>query len=621
MRCILTISKIEGMKKHVLISLLFFLVISKSISAQLMLKKVSLSKQIDKSTLVLEGKVLSKKSFWDTNHRKIYTINTIEVFKVFKGEVSPKIEIITLGGVIGMDAQIVYPSLKLNIDDTGVFTLYNSKVELESKAVSTKLRFKPYGSLQGFYKYDIGNDTAVNQFTSKKGISNSFYNEIMSYTKSNYTELTNFDVQNKTSVLNKTSNLLPVTIASFSPTSLTAGTGSVLIITGSNFGSTKGIVSFSNADNGGSGSVNALDSQILTWTDTRITVEIPSEAGTGRVKVTNNDGSFITSSGTLFVTYAQANIVSDYLNSGVNVAYKTQLIDDNGSGGYTWHMTSSFSELTGAKEALYRALKTWSCETQINWILNESNIISSPSAQNKGNLDTFNVLSFDDSTSTNPEDDLPDTVLGSRTSYYSACTVTKNGAPSLDWYVTEFDIIFDDETNWNFNSQNPGSTEFDFESVALHELGHCRQMDHIIDTENIMHFAIANGESLRFLNTNNIEGANMIQENSTAEPVCGKPIMTNFSGSCALGIEEDKLNEGVRVYPNPTKGDLFISNNRNINLERVAVFDVSGRLIAQKDISSTYGLNTIHLNSVSNGIYFVNIYSDTTYITKKITLE
>ena len=508
--------------------------------------------------------------------------------------------------------RLILNLLKINI---------NSKVELESKAVSTKLRFKPYGSLQGFYKYDIGNDTAVNQFTSKKGISNSFYNEIMSYTKSNYTELTNFDVQNKTSVLNKTSNLLPVTIASFSPTSLTAGTGSVLIITGSNFGSTKGIVSFSNADNGGSGSVNALDSQILTWTDTRITVEIPSEAGTGRVKVTNNDGSFITSSGTLFVTYAQANIVSDYLNSGVNVAYKTQLIDDNGSGGYTWHMTSSFSELIGAKEALYRALKTWSCETQINWILNESNIISSPSAQNKGNLDTFNVLSFDDSTSTNPEDDLPDTVLGSRTSYYSACTVTKNGAPSLDWYVTEFDIIFDDETNWNFNSQNPGSTEFDFESVALHELGHCRQMDHIIDTDNIMHFAIANGESLRFLNTNNIEGANMIQENSTAEPVCGKPIMTNFSGSCALGIEEDKLNEGVRVYPNPTKGDLFISNNRNINLERVAVFDVSGRLIAQKDISSTYGLNTIHLNSVSNGIYFVNIYSDTTYITKKITLE
>ena len=609
------------MKKHALISLLLFLVLSKSISAQLLLKKVSLSTQIEKSTLVLEGKVLSIKSFWDTNHEKIYTINTVEVYKVFKGETSSTIEIITLGGAVGLDAQVVYPSLNLNIDDTGVFTLYNSNLKIETNKESSNNRFKPYGSLQGFYKYDFVSDTAENRFTSKKGITNSFYDEITSYTKSNYTQLTNFDVNKNALNLNKTSNMLAVTIANFTPTSSTAGTESVLTITGSNFGTTKGLVSFSNADNGGSGFVNALDTQILTWSDTLISVEIPSEAGTGKIKVTNNDGSVLTSTDTLIIRYAQANIVSDYLNSGVNVAYKTLLINDNGSGGYTWHMSSGFAEATGAQEALKRALNTWSCETQINWILNESNIISSPSAQNKANLDNLNMLTFDDSTSANPEDDLPDTVLGLRTSYYSACSVTKNGAPSLDWYVTEFDIIFDDETSWNFNSQNPSSTEFDFESVALHELGHCRQMDHIIDTNNNMHFAIAKGESLRFLNTDNVEGANLIQANSINIPICDKPIMTNFSGSCALGIEEDKLNEGIRVYPNPTKGDLFISNKGNINLEKVVVYDVSGRLIAQQDLSNSNGLKTIHLGSVSNGLYFVNIYSDTTFITKKITLE
>ena len=609
------------MKKHALISLLLFLVLTKSISAQLMLKKVSLSKQIEKSTLVLEGKVLSKKSFWDTNHQKIYTINTVEVSKVFKGEILPTIEIITLGGVVGMDAQIVYPSLKLNIDDTGVFTLYNNHLELESKKETNKIKFKPYGSLQGFYKYDLDSDTAINQFTSKKGITSSFYNEIKSYTKTDYIQLTNFDVQNDTSTTNKTSNSLPVTITNFSPTNSTAGTESVLTITGSNFGTTKGKVGFSNADKGGSGFINALDSQILTWTNTRITVEIPSEAGTGKVKVTNNDGSLLVSNDTLFIRYAQANIISDYLNSGVNVAYKTQLINDNGSGGYTWHMSSGFTQQTGAKEALQRALKTWSCETQLNWILNESNIITSASAQHKANLDGINVLTFDDSTSTDPDSNLPDTVLGLRTSHYSGCTVTKNGVSSLEWYVTEFDIIFDDETNWNFNSQNPSSTEFDFESVALHELGHCRQMDHIIDTNNIMHFAIAKGESLRLLSTDNIEGANMIQEHSTDQPVCGKPLMTNFSGNCALGIEEDKLNEGIRVYPNPTKGRLFISNDGHINLQKVVVFDVSGRLIVQRDISNTSGLTTISLAEVSKGVYFVNIHSDTAFITKKLILE
>ncbi|MEW4923223.1 T9SS type A sorting domain-containing protein [Algibacter sp. 2305UL17-15] len=606
------------MKKHALISLIFFLALSKSISAQQMLKKVSLSKQIEKSTLVLEGKVLSKKSFWDKNHEKIYTINTVEVYKVFKGDTLPIIEIITLGGVLGMDAQIVHPSLKLNIDDIGLFTLYNTHVELESKMETNKMRFKPYGSLQGFYKYDLDSNTAANRFTSKKGITNSFYNEIMSYTKTDYIQLTNFDVQNKTSISSKTSNLFPVTITNFSPTTSTAGTASVLTITGSNFGTTKGKVGFSNADKGGSGYVNALDSQVLTWTNTRITVEIPSEAGTGRIKVTHNDGSFLTSSSTLFIKHAQVNIVSDQLNPGVNVAYKTQLVDDNGSGGYTWHMSSVFSEQSGAKEALKRALTTWSCKTQINWILNESNIITSPGAQHKANSDDINVLSFDNSTSTNPDDDLPDTVLSLRTLYYSACTVIKNSAPSLDWYVIEFDIMFDDETNWNFNSQKPSSTEFDFESAALHELGHCRQMDHIIDTDNIMHFAIAEGESLRSLSADNIEGANMIQKNSTDKPVCGKPLMTNFSGSCALGIEEDILNKGIRIYPNPTKGNLFISNDGLVNLEKIVIYDVSGRLISQQDISNTSRLRTVRLNGLSKGVYLVNIHSDKTFITKKI---
>ena len=609
------------MKKHALISLLFFLVLTKSIPAQLMLKKVSLSKQIERSTLVLEGKVLSKKSFWDINHKKIYTINAIEVHKVFKGEALSTIEIITLGGVVGTDAQIVYPSLKLNIDDIGVFTLLNSHLELEFNATTNEAKFKPYGSLQGFYKYDIGNDAVANQFTSKKGITDSFYNEIMSYTKANYTQLTSFEVKNDSTILNNKEHMLPVTITNFFPTSSSAGTESVLIITGSNFGIEKGKVGFSNADTGGLGFVNALESQILTWTDTRITVEIPSEAGTGKIKVTNNDGSILTSSGTLFIRYAQTSIVSDYLNSGDNVAYKTQLIGENGDGGYTWHIASSFSEVIGAQEALKRALKTWSCETQINWILNQSNIISNPNAQHSANLNNINVLAFDDSTSANPDDDLPDTVLGLRTTYYSACPVTKNGVSSLEWYVKEFDIVFDDETNWNFNSSNPNSTEFDFESTALHELGHCMQVDHVIDTNNIMHYAIASGESLRFLSTDNIEGANRVQEISISEQVCNKALMTNFSGSCALSIEKDELKAAVRIYPNPTKGNFFISNNGNINLEKVVVFDVSGRLIVQQDLSNTYGIKTIHLENISKGIYFVNIYSDTTFITKKITAE
>jgi hypothetical protein len=607
------------MKKHTVICLLFVLVVTKSLFAQVLFKEVSLGEQIEKSSLVLEGKVLSKKSFWNETHTKIYTVNTIEVYKVFKGEALSSVEVITPGGTVELDAQIVTPSLKLNKDDTGVFTLYDSNAKLDNKIASVQKQFEPYGSLQGFYMYDINNDIAINPFIIKHDISGSLYNEIKSYTKLGYIEVANFNLQKKSSVSNKSSTVL--VISTFYPTTSTAGTKSVLTITGSDFGITKGKVGFSNADNAGASFIDALDSQVLSWTNSVITVEIPSKAGTGKIRIKHPDGTTLTSANNLTITYAQTNIVSDILSSGVNMAYPTQLINTNGSGGYTWYMTSAFKSLLGAEQSVTRAMKTWSCETQINWVLEGSAVGSEITNQHQSGANNLNVLAFDDSTSLDPEDDLPDTVLGHRTSYYSGCYVSNNGVTSLAWFVNEFDIIFDDETNWNFDSTTPNVSELDFESIALHELGHCSQLDHIINTNDIMHFAISKGEVLRSLGTDNIAIGNIVQNRSANTPICGKPLMTNYSGSCSLGIEKDELSNAINVYPNPTKGEFFIATKEFINFDKAVVYDIGGRLISSHDISNGPKTKTINLMGASKGIYFVNIYSDKAVITKKMVLE
>ncbi|WP_396602843.1 IPT/TIG domain-containing protein [Algibacter sp. R77976] len=286
------------MRKHKLISLLLFLIISESIWAQLMLKEVPLNQQIEKSSFVVEGKVISKTSFWDINHEKIYSVNTIEVYKVFKGDPSLIIEVITPGGVVDSDAQIVYPSLKLSVNDVGVFTLFDNLVELESQPQSNIKQFKAYGSVQGFYKYDFPKNIAVNQFTSKQGIIEGIYKEIKRQTKTDYIQLSDFDVESKLLISNKVGGLL-IEVSSFSPTTLSSGTKSILTINGSNFGTIKGNVGFRNADNGGKSFIYALDAQVLSWEDTKITVEVPSEAGTGEIRITHNDGSNFTSSNTL----------------------------------------------------------------------------------------------------------------------------------------------------------------------------------------------------------------------------------------------------------------------------------------------------------------------------------
>jgi hypothetical protein len=610
------------MRKQNLLSLLLVLIMTKSLTAQIMLKEVFLGEQIEKSSLVIEGKVLSKASYWNVEHERIYTANTVEVYKVFKGEAASKVEILTLGGVVGFDAQIVNPSLNLNVGDVGVFTLYESHISLDIEAPLAQKYFKPYGSLQGFYKYDLGKDVVANKFTTKEGIRTSFYQDIMYHTRSNYTTTSNNSLFNNTfnrDIANKAANVL---ISSFSPIESSAGTKSVLTINGSNFGEKKGKVAFANADNAGSSYVKALDTQVLTWTNSQITVEIPSEAGTGKIKVIHDDGTETITNTNLKILYAQANIVSDKLNPGVMVAYPIQLVDDNGTGGYTWHMTSSFSGVSGAKDAFLNALNTWSCQTQINWDLEENNLVTNAGAQHKSIPDGMNSLTFDNSSSTDPDENLPDTVLGLRTSYYSFCPVNKNGVETLEWYVKEFDIVFDDETNWSFVSGDPNQSEFDFESVALHELGHCRQLDHVINTNNVMHYAIAAGEILRGLSDNNITLANIIQDNNTSIPVCNERLVSDFSGDCSsLGVDEDKLNEGVNVYPNPSRGRLFINTDNSIRLVKADLHDVNGRLISEFDLSNSSEKNTIDLSHVAKGVYFMNVFSDVTFITKKIILE
>jgi len=57
-----------------------------NMNAQAMIKEVALKQQIENSALLIEGEVMAKESFWDQEHQNIYTVNTIKVRKVFKGE-------------------------------------------------------------------------------------------------------------------------------------------------------------------------------------------------------------------------------------------------------------------------------------------------------------------------------------------------------------------------------------------------------------------------------------------------------------------------------------------------------------------------------------------------------
>ena len=100
-----------------------------------------------------------------------------------------------------------------------------------------------------------------------------------------------------------------------------------------------------------------------------------------------------------------------------------------------------------------------------------------------------------------------------------------------------------------------GFTQYDFQSVALHELGHGHQLGHVIDlsshTDNngdIMYYAISNSEQQRVLHPDNITAGNYVQTiNESSVPAfncySGTSAMTAYV--CNLSVDDVAFNENV----------------------------------------------------------------------------
>ena len=72
------------------------------------------------------------------------------------------------------------------------------------------------------------------------------------------------------------------------------------------------------------------------------------------------------------------------------------------------------------------------------------------------------------------------------------------------------------------------------------------------------------------------------------------------------------LSEKFNLYPNPSSDIINIASNYNIKL--IEVIDKLGRIILKKEYS-----NSLIINSLSDGVYSVNIYFEDKKITKKFT--
>jgi hypothetical protein len=109
------------------------------------------------------------------------------------------------------------------------------------------------------------------------------------------------------------------------------------------------------------------------------------------------------------------------------------------------------------------------------------------------------------------------------------------------WYLKEIDMQFKNPSavfSWQFGPGAPSTSQYDFQSVALHELGHAHGLAHTIAAEKVMHFSLAKGTSIRTLSWEEIAGGLAKMAYSTTETCfnsagSGTPIRT---GQCSKPV-------------------------------------------------------------------------------------
>lgn len=70
----------------------------------------------------------------------------------------------------------------------------------------------------------------------------------------------------------------------------------------------------------------------------------------------------------------------------------------------------------------------------------------------------------------------------------------------------------------------------------------------------------------------------------------------------SVNIPEDKRNNLLALYPNPATNTLYLDNKGNINYTKLAIMDLSGRKLVEKNYHSV-----LDITSLAPGIYILQI--------------
>lgn len=297
-------------------------------------------------------------------------------------------------------------------------------------------------------------------------------------------------------------------ITNITPSSASAGTGSVVVIEGSNFGTTKGTskVEFFYSD----GDPKIESTRYVSWSDTRIECEVP----VGEIE------DYPASAGSGPVTVTTSTSTSPGYNYNISFGYGLDKWEGSPAV-VNYRINENTGDFEGEGSEIISACSSWN-SAGANFLF----VYDGTTTQTEASYDEINEIMW----GTIEES----TTLARATYWYEGTT------------LFECDIVFNDSYTWSKNGSN-----YDVQTTALHELGHwlnLRDLYGSADYEKTMYGIGYSGEIKRSLSQSDIEGIKWIYGDGS--PIAPPSAITNEA--TAITKTGAVLNGAVNAHGNST---------------------------------------------------------------------
>lgn len=349
------------------------------------------------------------------------------------------------------------------------------------------------------------------------------------------------------------------------------------------------------------------------WSDTLIIVRVPTvnrggeftnttHSGTGPIIIFNEEN--ICSNPTspqLLIPFAGTNILRTFSPSFEDQSGLLRMYNQNGMGGYSVYYTSKLlNNIPGASQSFERALETWQCSTNLNITVQDSSLSNN-----------INSIDYDDS--------LP---LGVQSAIAVTIRDPELCSGQLDGTQFSFNMFFkkylrDESGNviqidfhTNEEPLDPSIDTLpnrDFETVALHELGHCSMLLHTNNPGDVM-YKFHEGTKRALTNNDILGGIHTVNISRQVENCLDTFSLFN----CVVNnVSELDDNISINYYPNPVLDvlNLQVSNmGFSVDNFEVSLYDITGKLISKQTVGVLDDQLNISIGHFKSGMYIVKIF-------------